>query len=151
MSQRPLQGPPLAELVYLVNHVFLPPKLPQQNDFDASLDANLVHVVIDSLSQFEQILSLKPHSDVGVVQAAISNLQQVRGRTGALDEVQLSAVFAQLQVNGTCLSGHAETRKLIQLTRKHRPDPCDRTERRHYLHQRGGDYSGASVRAFSNQ
>jgi hypothetical protein len=41
---------------YLINHVFLPPKLPSRCDLDASHEVMLVQTALDSLSSFRTVV-----------------------------------------------------------------------------------------------
>lgn len=46
----------LDDLTYLINHLFLPPKLPQQDDSDSSGRQALLHFVTDSAAAFLETL-----------------------------------------------------------------------------------------------
>ncbi|KAL9108155.1 MAG: hypothetical protein Q9227_007009 [Pyrenula ochraceoflavens] len=44
-----------SDLTYIFHHVFLPPKLPQQDDTDVDRELALIHFAEDSLKEFERI------------------------------------------------------------------------------------------------
>jgi hypothetical protein len=93
------------ETVYLIHHLFLPPKLPQQDDNQPELDDALLRVVIDALGEFRQIAAdTADDKSVGVdvdsvarVEKAISTLREIRGPGGEVSERKLLAALEQME------------------------------------------------------
>jgi hypothetical protein len=61
-------------VTYLINHVFLPPKVPQSNDFSPELDSIIIKVVIASL---QKLLHSSNFSQQVTITAAISMIKSL--------------------------------------------------------------------------
>lgn len=86
------------ELRFFINHLFLPPKLPQEDDHDSRLDDRLLCLVTESLAKFTQLLPAEQRSGAHKVAAAIARLVDCRDpdAKGAVDEAQLLRSLATL-------------------------------------------------------
>ena len=85
---------------YLVNHVVLPPKLPQADDFDTSHEWSLIDITIQTLQDLKSMVQV---DQVGTVTSAIASVENLRGSRdscGNVAENQLQRLFDGL-VNGT--------------------------------------------------
>ncbi|KAF2664444.1 hypothetical protein BT63DRAFT_89804 [Microthyrium microscopicum] len=80
---------------YLFHHVFLPPKLPQENDDDPSLEKALIDAVIHALQEFKTLYRTS-EDVIDKGRAMIKNLLASRDKTGAIKEAKLKAVFQSL-------------------------------------------------------
>jgi hypothetical protein len=56
MSDPEREPPSLEDALYILNHVFLPPKLPQEDDADRIRDVVLCRLVYDASLEFTQSL-----------------------------------------------------------------------------------------------
>jgi hypothetical protein len=82
---------------YLVHHVVLPPKLPQQNDYDASHEHCLIDVVICALQDLRDDMEGQDLKDlVTSAITAIMNLDDSRDKNGDVSELQLQTSLRKL-------------------------------------------------------
>jgi len=65
-------------LLYQIDHIFLPPKLPQENDFTVANDRALLDHVLDALRQFKDDAEGHHSSDIGRAIQMISTMLQCR-------------------------------------------------------------------------
>ena len=94
--------------LYLTHHVVLPPKLPQEDDFDAHYDRCLLDTTICALQALQE--SVKDCNAKSVVSSGITsikNLRDSRDIYGNVSEHQLLEVFQKL--------AFATTKELIPL------------------------------------
>ena len=91
-------------LDYMIDHVFLPPQLPQEDDTDAQLSRATIQVLCDSVSRF----LLAESASLPAVQPALKMLERFLrvGRGLGLDEApetqMLRDTIAPLKDGGTC-------------------------------------------------
>jgi hypothetical protein len=69
---------------YLYHHVFLPPQLPQKDDYDATIELILLDSVIHALVEFRGLATQK---QVDVLNLAIEMLCRLRDNYGNHGEV----------------------------------------------------------------
>lgn len=82
-------------MMYLIHHVFLPPKLPQEDDFSSKRQGLLIDVVLDSLSAFGQ------SGIVDKVKGAIDNIRLIHGiEDGTISEGELGKALSGLEEQG---------------------------------------------------
>ncbi|RYP54802.1 hypothetical protein DL769_010286 [Monosporascus sp. CRB-8-3] len=90
-------GLSLGAFEYAARHVFLPPKLPQDDDFDPSHEHELLCVVLSAMEKFK----LFRHSTVDFQHAANMVRIMISSRAGAfLDPVQVGKAFKNLPEGG---------------------------------------------------
>ena len=82
---------------YILNHVFLPPKLPQKDDYDADLDAALCRLVYDAALEFAAFLS---ESQQGRWSTVSRMLRNMRDSAGVLDNHMLVTNILVLEIGG---------------------------------------------------
>ncbi|KAL4796122.1 hypothetical protein BDV19DRAFT_388541 [Aspergillus venezuelensis] len=104
VASYPVMSP--AALVYLYHHVFLPPKLPQENDYDPDLDQALLDTVINALRGFAAHLTGFEHEVIKCVTAMVTRLKDVHGLQGDVDEVKLKKALETLEKAGDILPIH---------------------------------------------
>jgi hypothetical protein len=75
-------GPSLKELLYILNHVFLPPKLPQEDDTETDSDIALCGLVYQASREFTGFL---PQSQQKRWSIIIQMLEMLLRTTQALD------------------------------------------------------------------
>ncbi|KAF1915062.1 hypothetical protein BDU57DRAFT_539445 [Ampelomyces quisqualis] len=81
---------------YLINHIVLPPKLPQESDYNAPYEDCLIDATICAL------LDLRDHADHDLAKtimsavAAITNLKRSRDQEGNVSEIQLRGLLEKL-------------------------------------------------------
>jgi hypothetical protein len=85
------------ELLYLFNHVFLPPKLPQKDDYDAGREKALLSVTIDGLITWKNCIEPARRGQAEAAASTIHNMQQAySGIDGSLNETEVFSLLAQL-------------------------------------------------------
>lgn len=88
--------------VYLVHHVFLPPKLPQEDDYDPEYELVLLEKCIEALEQFKgYVLGLEADS-IAAAALMITRLARIFGPHGDVDEKKFRNALAQLYTEGKC-------------------------------------------------
>ncbi|RDW87962.1 hypothetical protein BP5796_03656 [Coleophoma crateriformis] len=80
--------------LYMVHHVFLPPKLPQKDDFASWLDSALADMVLDSLQEFSNLQN--QHCATGSVASMVENFQAVHNESGHITQARLEETLAVL-------------------------------------------------------
>ncbi|OTA55802.1 hypothetical protein K449DRAFT_468641 [Hypoxylon sp. EC38] len=90
------------EISYIINHVFLPPQLPQQDDYKVEYEESLLNAVTHALSEFKEYGPDDVTSVVDSVIASIQTLYLSPGFSCAPSEKQLLEAFKQrlLQKDG---------------------------------------------------
>lgn len=94
-----------AAYTYVFNHVVLPPKLPQSNDFDAAHEATLLQCFRASLNRFRTLF--KDVDSHGVLTAAsemLSCSMKVIDADGHISATMLSDVLQALSTSGEILA-----------------------------------------------
>ena len=71
-------------LKYIIDHVFLSPKLPQEDDNDATKNASLTEEVLAALRQLQSHVPEQHHSEWTPCIQMVSNMIDVRDRVGEL-------------------------------------------------------------------
>lgn len=92
-----------AGLTYLIHHVFLPPKLPCESDYDPAYERLMVDTALDSLERFRAILPKQQHALVLVALAMLRNMLDVHKTLGDLFVVNrtgLESAIADLDKHG---------------------------------------------------
>lgn len=84
---------------YMINHIFLPPKLPQKDDFTSGLSRALGDMVLKSIQEFADIQG--SNHAVHSVLSMLSNFQTVHNESGHIHEVRLKETLAELCKDGT--------------------------------------------------
>lgn len=102
---------------FLYHHVFLPPKLPQSDDYDSELDLTLMKVCEESLASFKGLIS---HLHQEKIQAAISMLASMQKihSDGTVREKELSNALSDVMEHGAPLSLHVRAQNAGVLVEK---------------------------------
>jgi hypothetical protein len=86
-------GLSLDETLYIINHLFVPPRLPLDDDQDASHDDALLQFIIASLKDFRRKIagsaSIVDAETVQRIETAISVLADSRCEENSVDETTL--------------------------------------------------------------
>lgn len=81
----------------MFDHLFLPPKLPQQEDYDALLESSLLSLTIDGLTAWRNCTEPTYHGPAGAAISAIRNMQQAYSVVdGSLNENEVLRLLTQL-------------------------------------------------------
>ncbi|KAL4861979.1 hypothetical protein BDV12DRAFT_207643 [Aspergillus spectabilis] len=107
-----MSSPPTASALsteaslYLFHHVFLPPKLPQSDDYDAGCELILLDSVIDTLRKFRALVPNQYRQVLGPVITMITRLREIRGSHGDVSEGKLKEALQKLDTEGGVLPVH---------------------------------------------
>jgi hypothetical protein len=102
VSQFPSVKLPAKARFYLLNHVFLPPQLPQEDDYDAAYESVLLVTVGDALDQFKALVSKQHRDIVDAVTKMVTLLRWTRGPNGEVNEDSLRQALETLGTSGEC-------------------------------------------------
>ena len=86
--------------MYLIHHVFLPPKLPQEDDLDLGYETMLLDITFDSLLKFKGYITSDQSAIIDSVISMVTNLRTVRGSDGAVSEINLGNALRDLWKKG---------------------------------------------------
>ena len=84
-------------LRYVLNHVFLPPKLPQEDDYHADNDAVLCRFAYEASLEFAAFLSQSQQGRWSIVIQMLKNMLET---TRTLEKDVLVTKISQLQIGG---------------------------------------------------
>ncbi|PYH42617.1 uncharacterized protein BP01DRAFT_404617 [Aspergillus saccharolyticus JOP 1030-1] len=90
------QGMPLEQCLYLFHHVFLPPRLPQEEDYRPELDILLLTTVIDALHGFRRNAPVCHVGTLTMVIQMMLRFRKILGIQGELNEDELRQAFRNL-------------------------------------------------------
>ncbi|KAJ5252865.1 hypothetical protein N7489_003275 [Penicillium chrysogenum] len=96
----------LEETLYLFRHIFLPPEVPQAEDYNVQQEHRLLESVVDALRSFSDYV---PTADTTIVHKAtemVSRLRKAYSPHGDVDEKQLEMSLAELPIRGGVLPIH---------------------------------------------
>lgn len=86
-------------VLYLIHHVFLPPKLPQEDDVAPGLEDALAVMVLDSLQEFD---NLHGHNyDIDAITSMVKDFRTVHDDSGHITQARLEEMLAELSRDGT--------------------------------------------------
>lgn len=93
--------PPEA-IPYIFHHIFLPPRLPQEDDYDPLYDIALVDQVIEALCQFRNYVPSEKADICTIVITMITRLRKTCSLHGGVDEMELKNALIDLNSEGRC-------------------------------------------------
>ncbi|KAJ5802893.1 uncharacterized protein N7503_005343 [Penicillium pulvis] len=96
----------LEESLYLFHHLFLPPKLPQADDYNARHENLLLNSVIDALRSFSGYVLTADDTVMPRVIEMITRLRQAHNSYGEVDEEQLMKSLTELPIQNGFLPIH---------------------------------------------
>ena len=88
----------LEDTLYILNHVFLPPKLPQEDDTNTDHDIALCHLVYDASLGFTDFVSKRQQQKWSIVSQMLQTL--LKTRLDVLDKRVLSKEILALREGG---------------------------------------------------
>ncbi|GLA78843.1 hypothetical protein AtubIFM55763_000735 [Aspergillus tubingensis] len=91
------------DTIYLLHHVFLPPKLPQEDDYNASHESALLDGVIDALALFQEYSHGQESEVVDSVKVMLTRLRATRDCHGDVNHVELQKALEELENSGTAI------------------------------------------------
>ncbi|KAI1137706.1 hypothetical protein F5Y05DRAFT_58721 [Hypoxylon sp. FL0543] len=90
------------DILYIIHHVFLPPQLPQSDDYNVAHEEALLKAVIETLSEFKAYMEDEQIHNIDSVTSSIQSLNQSSGTSSTPSEEQLLGRFELLdQEDGT--------------------------------------------------
>ena len=94
-------------IMYLIRHMFLPPKLPHKDDFNLEYEMVLLDTTIDVLRTFKCYINDIKHDQGAIVDSVIAmvanmrSVHELEGAVGAVSEEKLGNALADLSKKGT--------------------------------------------------
>ena len=95
-----------SNLHYFINHVFLPPKLPQKDDNEASKSAGLILELLAVLKSFQNLSKESKNSEWTPVVEMAETMLRVRDSFGGLLAKELETKLDNLREGGTAKWTH---------------------------------------------
>lgn len=72
------------DLKYIINHIFLPPKLPQKDDSSATNDASLAEAMLEALNLLQSHIPKQERSGWIPCTEMVANMLNLRDNLGGL-------------------------------------------------------------------
>jgi hypothetical protein len=88
----------------LFHHVFLPPKLPQEDDYHAEHECILLDTVIHALQGFKAYLPGQQDQIIVSIVTMLSRLREILGSCGDVTEKALKRALESLDSHGRPMS-----------------------------------------------
>ncbi|KAI0818346.1 hypothetical protein GGR55DRAFT_694556 [Xylaria sp. FL0064] len=86
------------KLLYIFHHLFLPPKLPQKQDYDAGCDSTLVSTIVGGLQEWKKFTKPEHREKADAAISTIRNMQRAySARDGTLNEAEALRLLANLR------------------------------------------------------
>ena len=92
-------------LTYLIHHIFLPPELPQEDDYCSEDELTLLNITLAALRKFQSYVSGIQNDAIGSAVATITSLMSVRDSEDAVSKRKLESALQNLGRIG----GHINT------------------------------------------
>ena len=87
--------------MYMINHIFLPPQLPQGDDFNVEFETILLKTTISALLQFQDQITDDQDAVIDLVYVMLDNLRTVRdSSSGAVSEDNLKDILMNICEEG---------------------------------------------------
>ena len=93
-------GTPLNAIMYMIYHIFLPPELPQEDDFDPQYEKIMLDTTSDALQMFKAAAENGQHDIIESVRAMIGNLRNLRDDLGTINEGKFESALRELPKRG---------------------------------------------------
>ena len=88
-------------LDYIINHVFLPPKLPQKDDSDVTKDSSLVEELLVALKSFQAHIPEQERLEWIPCIKMVCNMLQIRDHFGGLVAKKVVTTLREMVDEGT--------------------------------------------------
>lgn len=89
------------ELNYIINHVFLPPKLPQKDDSDVSKTNALIDMMLKASESFQDRIPKHERSEWVPCIKMIRNMRELKDRSGNLIPKNVATALREMLDRGT--------------------------------------------------
>ena len=98
---------PSGTVMYLIRHMFLPPKLPHEDDFNSENETVMLDTTVEGLLKFKSCVAYDQNGIIDSVIAMVTSLRTVCdtfGTEGAVSEGKLRSALMDLGKKGENLS-----------------------------------------------
>jgi len=96
-------------LHYIINHVFLPPKLPQEDDSDVKEESALIEQCEEALRSFQALISPNEHERWAVCTKMLSKMLAMRDVSGDMTSGKVEASLESMTDRGISYSKMIES------------------------------------------
>lgn len=86
--------------LYLVHHIFLPPKLPREDDYKPEYELMLLENCVEALQQFKVYVSDSEADSIAAAVTMVTRLAHICGPNGDVDEKEFRNALTQLYTEG---------------------------------------------------
>lgn len=101
-------------LEYVISHLFLPPQLPQKDDWDSSSHTKIIQFVLKSIDRFmSQITDNDTLSVWNALRRMVQHMADTRTEE-SLNEHTLKKVMLDMQPNGAIKNCYLKSHKLME-------------------------------------
>lgn len=101
------------DLKYIINHVFLPSKLPQKDDSNVGKDYSLVEEVLAALESFRAHISEQESLEWIPCTKMVRNMLQIRDHLGGLVAKEVETTLTRMVDGGTSIPASGNKIKLM--------------------------------------
>ena len=102
------------DLNYIINHVFLPPKLPQKDDSNTAKGSSLLEEVLTALKSFQAHIPEQERSEWIPCIKMVRKMLQIRDHFGGLVAKEVETTLMEMADGGTNLSASGNRTKLTR-------------------------------------
>ena len=89
------------DLIYVINHVFLPPKLPQEDDSDDTKTITFIEQILAALRSFQAHVPEQERPEWIACVKMVGNTLELRDHFGGLDVEKLQRTLRKMISGGT--------------------------------------------------
>lgn len=114
-------------IMYLIHHIFLPPKLPHEDDSNAEYETILLDIAVDGLSKLKDYVGSEQKGVIDSVIAMVISLKTVRDSFGSVNERKLENEMENLCKKGvfrshTAVPAHSNIQRWNDCASHRRPE-----------------------------
>lgn len=91
---------PGGSLFYIIQHIFLPPRLPQKDDYSFENDIALLECLLDSLDDFKKSIPQDSQGRWKACTTLVQSLLDAREASGALDAAKIQDSLLNMTTGG---------------------------------------------------
>lgn len=100
MRARPTEELPPSAIWFMIHHIFLPPKVPSEDDSSPDDENVLLDITIAALQEFKELATEDCNGVVDSVIRMVTSLSTVLDSEGYVNEGKLSSALTDLPVKG---------------------------------------------------
>lgn len=87
-------------IMYMIHHVFLPPQLPQEDDFDPEHEMKLLNIICETMQMFKACAKPDQQEALQSASTMMESLRRILDDLGFISEHELKDVLQELSTKG---------------------------------------------------